>query len=181
MKLLCVRKESYCWFKLTIPNLSKCGHIWPVEFTRILRIQPDLESACKNTLICNLWHFLSRRSIITDFCHLHYIANQWNANNVITRPVFFMDYVCKLINTVTVNIIYSSLTEVFHFYFQVIRTRRFQLHHVIHGIVWSSIILTAAAILLVLTIKRRGCAFRWSKANTSSSLPLSITTPLRHG
>ncbi len=40
---------------------------------------------------------------------------------------------------------------------QVIRTRRFQLQHVIHGLLWSSLVLVVSAGLLLLTLKRRGC------------------------
>ena len=42
---------------------------------------------------------------------------------------------------------------------QVIRTRRFELKHVLHGTVWSSIICLASSSALILIIKRRGCIY----------------------
>ena len=48
----------------------KCGRFWPGGFicTWILHILPDLESACKNTLIAKVWHFPPHPYIFTDFC-----------------------------------------------------------------------------------------------------------------
>ena len=42
---------------------------------------------------------------------------------------------------------------------EVIREKRFQLHQVVHGMLWSSVIFSVSLGLLSVVVKRRGCEF----------------------
>ena len=44
---------------------------------------------------------------------------------------------------------------------EVIRTRRFHLSHVIHGMVWSSLVFLISLGILIFAVKKKGCDFVW--------------------
>ena len=43
---------------------------------------------------------------------------------------------------------------------EVIRTRRFHLNHVIHGMVWSSLVFILSLAILIVAIRKKGCDFQ---------------------
>ncbi len=42
---------------------------------------------------------------------------------------------------------------------EVIRTRRFHINHVVHGMVWSSLVFVLSLVILILAIRKKGCDF----------------------
>ena len=42
---------------------------------------------------------------------------------------------------------------------EIVRTRRFTLAHVVHGLLWSSTVFITSVAILVLAIKKKGCDF----------------------